>query len=48
MAVNLHDVPQNWAPADFNHRFGFGGAFFSDAGPKPAGEDHYFHINGPC
>ena len=42
-AVDLHDMPQDRATSDFDHRFGLGRAFLSNAGSRSTGENHNFH-----
>src|SRR6185437_14510809 len=41
--IELHDVPENWLTADFDHRFWFEVTFLGNAGTKSAGENHDFH-----
>ena len=41
--VDLHDVPQDGAAADLDHRLGPDGGFFAEARPKSAGEYDCFH-----
>src|SRR3546814_10277137 len=42
-SIQLHDVPENGAPADFDHRLGSDAAFFADARAVTAGENHCLH-----
>jgi hypothetical protein len=42
MRVQLHDVPKNWAAANFDQRLGPVFCFFSQAGALPAAKDYNF------
>ena len=43
LGVELEDVPEDGAAADFDHRLGAEGGFFGDARAEAAGEDDCFH-----
>src|SRR5437016_1994129 len=48
--IDLHDVPETWFAADFNHRLRYTLSFFGNACPEPPSENDRFHrcllING--
>src|SRR5690606_22337959 len=46
MAVEFHDVPEDRASADLDHRLRLGRAFFGDAGAVAARE--YYDFHGGC
>ena len=43
--INFHDVPENRASADFNHRFRFDRGFLAQSRALAAAHDDYFHGN---
>ena len=43
LAIDLHDVPENRPPADFNERFGTVFGLLPHSGPLTTTENHRFH-----
>ena len=42
--IELHDVPENGASADFDHGFRTDRALFADAGSQSTGKNHHLHV----
>jgi hypothetical protein len=46
--VLLHDVPENWLAADFNHRLGFEVRLLTDARAQAARQNNCLHRLPSC
>ena len=44
VGINLHDVPEDRAAADFHHGLGARGSFFRQPAPKSTGKDDHLHM----
>src|SRR5260221_8673876 len=44
LSINLHDMPQNRASANLDHRFGFVLRLFAKAGSFTPAQNHYRYI----
>ena len=44
MGIDFHYMPQNGFVTDFNHRFGFQVALFTDSCAVASGKNYYFHF----
>jgi len=47
MAIDLHDVPEDWPAADLHHRFVPGAGFFDASGSKATSRNHHFQQTVP-